>query len=128
MAGNGPPLHQRPGSGHRAQLPGRSTAGAQRSALWHARHWLCRWHWRAIRSDGSDQLFGTRDIGFAGGTGEQSVVTDAMEPLWQNVQQEAPDELVWHERDRAKPRPAVAAVVLVAERHTALVEADQPAV
>jgi hypothetical protein len=32
------------------------------------------------------------------------------------------------ERRRAKPRPAVAAVVLVAERHTAIVEADQPAV
>jgi len=29
-----------------------------------------------------DKLFGARDIGFAGGTGEQSVVTDAMESLW----------------------------------------------
>ena len=66
-----------------------------------------------------DELFGARDIGFAGG---------GMESLWQNVQQEAPDELVWHECRRAKPRPAVAAVILVAEPHTALVEADQPAV
>ena len=80
------------------------------------------------RQGRSDQLFGAREIGFAGGTGEQSVVTDAMEPVWQNVQQEAPDELVWHECRRAKPRPAVAAVILVAEPHTALVEADQPAV
>src|SRR6516225_11032585 len=60
-----------------------------------------------LRYCGGHQLFGARDIGFAGGSGEQSVVTDAMEPLWQNVQQEAPDELVWHERHRAKPRPAV---------------------
>jgi hypothetical protein len=47
-----------------------------------------------------DQFPGARDIGLAGGAGEQSVVTDAMapfgrtpsaEPLRQNVQQEAPD-------------------------------------
>ncbi len=55
-------------------------------------------------------------------------MTDAMEPLRQNMQQEAPDELVRRERHHAKPRPAIAAVVLVAKRHTALVEADQPAV
>src|SRR5437016_520868 len=51
-----------------------------------------------------------------------------MEPVRQNVQQEAADELVWRERHRAKPRPAVAAVILVAERYTAFVEAEQPAV
>src|SRR5271169_1557065 len=51
-----------------------------------------------------------------------------MEPFRQNMQQEAPDELVWRECHRAKPRPAIAAVILVAEPHTALVEADQPAV
>jgi hypothetical protein len=51
-----------------------------------------------------------------------------MKPLWQKVQQEAPDELLGGERHRAKPRPAVAAVILVAERHTALVEADQSVV
>src|ERR1700751_3469528 len=44
------------------------------------------------------------------------------------MQQEAPDELVRFERHRAKPRPAIAAVILVAERHTALVETEQPAV
>jgi len=42
------------------------------------------------RGGRGDQFFGARDIGFACGSGEQSVVTDAMEPLWQNVQQEAP--------------------------------------
>src|SRR5690349_24933816 len=52
-----------------------------------------------------------------GGAGEQPVVTDAVEPLWQDVEQEAPDELVGGERHGAQLRPAVAAVVLVAEGH-----------
>src|SRR5947209_4639629 len=51
-----------------------------------------------------------------------------MESVRQNMQQEAPDELVRLERHRAKPRPATAPVILVAECHTALVEADQTAV
>jgi len=51
-----------------------------------------------------------------------------MEPLWQNVEQEAPDELAGRQRHRAVPHPAVAAVVLVAEGYAALVEADQAAV
>ena len=87
---------------------------------------LCRrighCHWRG------DQFCGTRDVGLAGGAGEQSVVADAMEPLGQNVEQEAPDELAGRKRHRAKPLPAVAAVVLVAEGYAALVEADQAAV
>src|SRR6202047_617114 len=49
-------------------------------------------------------------------------------PLWQEVEQEAPDELVGGERHGAQPRPAVAAVVLVAEGHTAFVEAEQAAI
>src|SRR5258708_5233652 len=63
--------------------------------------------------------------GLAGGAGEQSVVADAMEPLGQNVKQEAPDELAGRECHRAKPLLAVAAVVLVAEGYAALVEADR---
>ena len=51
-----------------------------------------------------------------------------MEPLGQDVEQEAPDELVGRERHRAEPRPAVAAVVLVAEGDAALVEAEEAAV
>src|SRR5215469_16494361 len=50
-----------------------------------------------------------------------------MEPVGQNVEQEAPDELIWDERHRAKSRSAVAAVILVAEGYAAWVEADQPA-
>ena len=41
-----------------------------------------------------DQFSGTRDIGLAGGAGEQPVVTDTVEALWQDVEQEAPNELV----------------------------------
>src|SRR6266851_2651347 len=51
-----------------------------------------------------DQFSGTRDIGLAGGAGEQPVVPDAMEPLWQDVEEEAPDELVGGERHGAEPR------------------------
>src|SRR3979409_446972 len=75
-----------------------------------------------------DQFPGTRNAGLAGGSGEQPVVTDAVEPLWQDVEQEAPDELVGGERHGAQPRPAVAAVVLVAEGHAAFVEAEQAAI
>jgi type IV secretory pathway TrbL component len=49
-------------------------------------------HW------GGDQLLGTRNVGLAAGAGEQPVVADAMKPLRQNVEQEAPDELVSAER------------------------------
>jgi hypothetical protein len=45
------------------------------------------------RHRGSDQLPGARNVGFAAGAGEQPVVADAVKSLWQNVEQEAPDEL-----------------------------------
>src|SRR6516165_6081622 len=51
-----------------------------------------------------------------------------MKPLWQNVEQEAPDELLGAERHCAIPRLPVAAVVLVPEGHAALVESNEPAV
>ena len=47
---------------------------------------LCHWS--------SHQLPGARDVGLAAGAGQQPVVADAMKPLWQNMEQEAPDELV----------------------------------
>jgi len=40
------------------------------------------------------QLSGARDVGLAAGAGQQPVVADAMKPLGQDVEQEAPDELV----------------------------------
>jgi hypothetical protein len=51
-----------------------------------------------------------------------------MKPFWQNVQQEAPDELVGAECHGGVSRLPVAAVILVAEGHTALVESNEPAV
>src|SRR5713226_5123080 len=104
MAGDGLPGRRRPGPRRRALPAGPSTAGARRSAPGRARYW-----------------------GLAGGGGQQSVVTDAVEPVGQNVEQEAPDELVGRERHRAKARLAVAAVVLVAEAHAVLVEGEQAA-
>src|SRR5215468_12042198 len=51
-----------------------------------------------------------------------------MKPLWQNVEQEAPDELLGTERHCAVPRLPVAAVVLVAEGHAAFVESNEASV
>src|SRR6516162_1540384 len=51
-----------------------------------------------------------------------------MKPLWQNVEQEPPDELLGAERHCAVPRLPVAAVILVPEGHAALVESNEPAV
>ena len=41
-----------------------------------------------------DQFSGARDVSFAASAGEQPVVADAVEALGQDVEQEAPDELV----------------------------------
>ena len=62
------------------------------------------------------------------GAGQQPVMADAMKPLWQNVEQEAPDELIGAECHRAVPRLPVAAVILVAEGHAALVEGNEATV
>src|SRR5215470_16224020 len=51
-----------------------------------------------------------------------------MKPLWQNMEQEAPDKLAGGECHCAVPRLSVAAVILVAEGHAALVQSNEPAV
>jgi hypothetical protein len=51
-----------------------------------------------------------------------------MKRLWQNVQQEAPDELVGAECHCAVPRLPVAAVILVAEGHAARIESKEATV
>lgn len=53
---------------------------------------------------------------------------DAMETTWQDMEQEAADELVGCERHDLLSVAAVAAVVLVAEGDASLVEGDQAAV
>jgi len=55
-------------------------------------------------------------------------VADAMKPLGQNVEQEAPDELVGTEHHCAVARLPVAAVILVPEGHAALVESNEATV
>jgi len=51
-----------------------------------------------LAAPGGDQLLGARDIGFAGGAGEQPVVADAVKSPGQDVKQETSDELVCGKR------------------------------
>src|SRR5215468_6124953 len=81
-----------------------------------------------LRHWSSHQLPGARDVGLAAGAGQQPVVADAMKPLWQYVEQEAPDELVGTERHCAVPRLPAAAVILVAEDHAAPIESKEATV
>src|SRR5215831_1625647 len=104
MAGDGPPRCRLPGLRRRALPADPLPARARPSVLWRAQYWLCIWRWRVARSGG------------CGGT------------LWADVEEEAPDKLVGRERHRAKPLPAVAAVILVSEAHAARVEGEQAAV
>ena len=56
--------------------------------------------------------------------GKQAVMTDAVEAARQDVQQKAADELVGGQRHDLIPLGAAATIVLVAERHPALVSAS----
>jgi hypothetical protein len=63
--------------------------GARIGGVVVVRHrWIDPRHW------GGHQFLGAGDVGFAAGARQQAVVADAMEALRQNVEQEAPDELV----------------------------------
>jgi hypothetical protein len=84
--------------------------------------WLDRRHW------GGHQIPGARDVGLAARAGEQPIVADAMKPFRQHMEQEAPNELVGAERHCAVPRLSIAAVILVAEGHAALVESNEATV
>jgi len=77
------------------------------------------------RHRGGDQLPGACNVGLTTGARQQPVVADAVKPLWQNVEQKAPDELVGGKGHCAVPRLAVAAVILVAKGHAALVERNE---
>src|SRR5215472_7727392 len=81
-----------------------------------------------LRHWSSQQLPGARDVGLAAGAGQQPVVADAMKPLWQYVEQKAPDELVGTERHCAVPRLPAAAIILVAEGHAARIESKEATV
>ena len=69
--------------GKRAPAPQSLRAGSGSASLGPTRH---------------EQAADPGDIGGAGAAGEQAVVTDAVEAVWQYVEQEAADELVRRER------------------------------
>ena len=79
------------------------------------------------RRDG-EQFAGACEAGLARRSGEQAVVTDAVEPARQDVKQEAADELVGAERHDLLAVRAIAAIILVAEGDAGLVEGEQPPV
>src|SRR5271166_6367682 len=82
------------------------------------------------RTGGGDEFSQAADVGGALWAGEEAVVADAMEAVWQHVQEEAADELGGVERHRLYPgfvgRLAAGAIVLPAEGDVLVVEPDQP--
>ena len=64
--------------------------------------------------DNTEQLAGVFEVSLAGGASEQAVMTDAMEALRENVDQEAADELVSGQRHQLLPVGDIVAVILVA--------------
>ena len=75
-----------------------------------------------------EQLAGSRDVVGAGGFGQQAVMADAMEALWQDVDEEAADELVGCERHALVAVAAFDPVILPPEGDAGVIECDQPAV
>src|ERR1700750_1358007 len=63
-----------------------AAAGAWQRRIWQRSVADHRW------CGNSEQLPSTRDVGLAASTGEEAVMTDAVEALWKNVEQEAADE------------------------------------
>ena len=68
------------------------------------------------------------EAGFAARGGKQAIMPDAVEAARQEVNQEAADELVGRQRHDLLALGAVAAIVLVTERHAVLVKGDKPPV
>ena len=61
-----------------------------------------------------EQLAGVFEVSLAGGASEQAVMTDAVEALRENVDQEAADELVSGQRHQLLPVGDIVPVILVA--------------
>ena len=93
------------------------SSGLALAALWH--RWD-EWH--------CEQLAGMRDVVGSGGAGEQAVVADAVEALWQHVHQEPADELVGSERHRLVSLGTLEPVVLPPEGDAVVIACDQAAV
>ena len=76
----------------------------------------------------AEKPVGQCDIAGPIGIGEEAVVTDAMEPVGQHMDQEAADELVGVERHKLVAGVGLGPVILPFESHTGAVEGDEPAV
>src|SRR5437667_3465636 len=82
----------------------------------------------SLRGRREEQLACPRDVLGARGAGEETVVADAVEASWQDVDEEAADELARGERHDLVAGAAGGSIVLVFEGDALLVERDQPAV
>ena len=87
-----------------------AAARAQRSGIWRVDRCVVPGRWCD-----SKQSAGVLEMGLAGGSCEQTVVADAVEPARQDVEEEAADELVGRERHDLLPLGADSTVILVAE-------------
>ena len=76
----------------------------------------------------AEELAGHSDISGPVGIGEEAVMTDAVEPVGQYVDQEAADELVGVERHELVAGVALGPVILPFESHALAVEGNEPAV
>src|SRR5947209_17357388 len=61
----------------------------------------------------------------AGRLGQKSVVTNAMEALWQDVAEETADKFICCERHDLVARSTVGTIIFVVERDAVLVECNQ---
>src|SRR5712664_722700 len=75
-----------------------------------------------------EQLTDACNILGTGWAGQQAVVTDAVKARWQDMHQEAADELVGIERHHSVSLPPFEAVVLPLEGDALVIERDQAAV
>src|SRR6266566_704862 len=82
----------------------------------------------ALRLWPSEQFADARDVVGAGGLRQQAVVTDAVEALGQDVDEESADELVCGECHPFVSISALDSVVLALEGNAVFVECDQAAI
>src|SRR5262245_35029678 len=75
-----------------------------------------------------EQLAGARDVLDPLAAGEQAVVADAVEAVWQDVNEEAADELMGCEGHRFVSIAAFDPVVLPSEGNAVVVQCNQAAV
>src|SRR6516225_5549280 len=82
----------------------------------------------SFAGDGMPQLARSCDVGGSVAAGKQSVVPNAMEALWQDVDEKATNELIGRERHRLVTSWPVDAIVLVPEGDAVLVGGYEPAI